>query len=194
MAKNKTGKTVKHKRMLDALRDVIASLPTAAEKEEVLAGSKAVLEMLADLRAQVELLPTVEDMAATDEALARLQQVLNAARSKPALSAAIGQALQKGDRERAAGKARDRIKAEALLENLRLLPVDEIQTRLRAPQLSDTELRSVAAVLGLRPTREVERESLVHQVAMSIANYRGYQQITGQVPAPADETRKAEST
>src|SRR5258706_243906 len=89
MSKSGSTKTVKHKRMLEALRDVIKSLPTAAEKQEVLNGSKAVIDMLADLRAQVELLPTMEEMSTTDQILARLEEVLAAARSKPVLSAAI---------------------------------------------------------------------------------------------------------
>ncbi len=68
-------------------------------------------------------------------------------------------------------------KARVTLQELEALPVDEIRRRLEGGSTPLTELRAVASLLGIRPVKKLSRDALSHQIAMKIANYRGYQQL-----------------
>jgi hypothetical protein len=183
MKKGASRKVIRYDRLINALRGLAASLPTTVEKEEILASSKAVVDFLLELRTQLELIPSTEDLASAERAIARLEELVESSARKPALAAVIGQAARQGAAARQQTRDRGRREVEASLEVLQKLPIDEIDDRLRGPSYSMTRLREMAFSLGLRPAKDVDREALVHQIAMSIANYRGYQQMSGQSTA-----------
>jgi hypothetical protein len=67
------------------------------------------------------------------------------------------------------------------MAELESLPVDDIQARHRDENLySVAQLRSVAAAAGMRSHRKLGRDALAHQIAMKIANFRGYQRLGGE--------------
>lgn len=67
------------------------------------------------------------------------------------------------------------------MAELEPLPVDDIKARLRDENLySVAQLRSIAAA-GMRSRRKLGRDALAHQIAMKIANFRGYQRLGGEV-------------
>ncbi len=66
------------------------------------------------------------------------------------------------------------------MAELEPLPVDDIKARLRDDtRYSVGELRAAAAVAGIPSHRKLGREALAHQIAMKIANLRGYQRLGG---------------
>ena len=64
---------------------------------------------------------------------------------------------------------------------MKSLPVDEIRSKLQSESYPMRTLRSVASAVGVRPTKGLSRETLAHQVAMRIANLRGYELLRGEI-------------
>jgi hypothetical protein len=69
---------------------------------------------------------------------------------------------------------------------LQSLPFDKIREELLGPTHSSASLRAIAAALGIKTDTRVGRDAMAHQIAMSIANYRGYEQLSGQASSAAD--------
>ena len=85
------------------------------------------------------------------------------------------------------------MRGRAIMAELEPLPVDDIKARLRDEnRYSVAELRGAAAVVGIPSHRKLGRQALAHQIAMKIANLRGYERLGGQaeqhpvVSEPAD--------
>jgi hypothetical protein len=70
------------------------------------------------------------------------------------------------------------------IDALSMMPVDDARTELAGDRYSIAAIRRIAAVLGIRGASRLTREALVHQIAMKLANYRGYQRLGGEAEAP----------
>jgi hypothetical protein len=70
--------------------------------------------------------------------------------------------------------------AKRSLESLQTLGIDELRANLEDEGLySARELRGIALLVGLKPNPKTGRASLIHQIGTKIANYRGYQSLSG---------------
>jgi hypothetical protein len=80
-------------------------------------------------------------------------------------------------------------KADSLFRSLKDLPIDEMRRRLQSEgAVTSRELQEVAKLVGIKGSRRMEREALVHQIVSKISNFRGYQELRGDSgdPTPGD--------
>ncbi len=162
------------------LRGILDSLPSDTEKQEIESALLKMIGFLTDLKARLELVPSTQEVAGLRVAAQRLEQALMSAETDPVLAGVFGLARRTARRrEGRAGTEASSAAGRAALEAIQTLPVEEILSRLNSDSYPLTTLRSVASVLGLRPTKGLSREALAHQIAMRIANARGYERLRG---------------
>jgi len=181
MSKSKKAELLKAKTFLTRLQATVQCLPTEAERAETLVKVKALADFLATLKNAVGALPTADGMAEVNEALRWLQGLMAKAEASPALAGlAGGRRASRGPRSKPKVTEAEVGKAELELGALKQLPVDEIRARLlEEDRYPSVQLRAIASVLGIRSTEKMSRESMVHQIAANIANYRGYEALCG---------------
>lgn len=181
MGETRGGKHPNLKTLMIRLRAVFDGLPTESEKQEMKETTAALIGFLSALRDTIDGLPSGDDVHSAKQALGRLESLLASIEANPVFATALGLRPRAPLRQRtAATGAGDSARAKALLAQLEALPIDEIRAKLQDESLSLEALRLVAAEVGIRQTKRVSREDLSHQVAMKIANYRGYQQLSGE--------------
>lgn len=170
---------------LEGIRSLADGLPSETEKEEARSRLSQLVEFLNDLRGRVASLPSREDASQARIAIEELEGLLSKAKANPVLAAALG--LRKGERKRPQIELpshEENTRAKEALSVLEALPADQIQTSLRDEEKYSTHsLRAIALQLGIRTTRKTSREALIRQIATRIANYRGYQELSGQPKA-----------
>lgn len=165
------------KSTISQLRELVAGLPTNAEKEELAALLDTIIKFLTDLRANVSLLPTSEQLADVDTALSRLDELLLKAGASRILAPSVG--VRPRPTPPSNATSADLEIAKKKLEELRSLPVDDIRSKLASEDLySLSELRAIAVVANVRRTDRMPRDAIAHQVAMRIANSRGYEGLS----------------
>jgi uncharacterized membrane protein YccC len=182
--------------LLTQVRSLADSLPSQEERRQASEDLEAVIGFLRQTQDQLAALPTAEETAALREAVRRSEVLLEQAESDQALRAALGLRLPRGGAERlraAQPSAENAMRGRAIMAELEPLPVDDIKARLRDEnRYSVAELRGAAAVVGIPSHRKLGRQALAHQIAMKIANLRGYERLGGQaeqhpvVSEPAD--------
>lgn len=166
--------------LVTKLRALVESLPSEGDREWVRESIDTVVGFLIEFREAFAKLPTQEDAASVRESLGKLNEFVMRAQNDPVFSTVLGfRTKARGQGSQAIARTVDATHAKALLEKLESLPVDEIRRMLETDQYTMSELRGVAAQVGIRSTGRLSRESLVHQIAMKIANFRGYRQLGG---------------
>jgi hypothetical protein len=172
---------------LERIRSLTESLPTEAEKEEARSRLSQLIDFLDDVRGRLAALPSKEDASKARTAIQELEGLISKASTNPALAAALG--LRKETRKRpqvVLPSQEENSRAREALGFLEALPADEIQSSLRDEEkYPNHSLRAMALQLGIRATTKTSREALIYQVATRIANYRGYQDLSGQ-PKPTE--------
>jgi hypothetical protein len=142
------------------------------------------------MRQLLDLFPTSESTADISTATAKLAEILDRVQKKPEIASALG-LRQRSTRVRPQPSEAEITSARSQLPYLQSLPVDEIREELLGPKHSPGSLRAIAAALGIKTDSRVGRDAMAHQIAMSIANYRGYEQLSGQTESAVDaETEK----
>lgn len=107
------------------------------------------------------------------------------ARTNVALAAALGIAAPKVSRPAHIVTPEERSRAASLLRDLQALSIDEMRRRLESEDaVPARELHEVAKSLGIKGSRRMEREALVHQIVTKISNFRGYQELRGDSGEP----------
>jgi hypothetical protein len=175
------GKDFRASAVVKNLREIVRSLPGDAEKTEVSDSLRELIGFLRSLETSIASLPSEDEVAQAKLAIERLGGLLDRAKSNPVLAQTLG--LRKApSRSRTTSKLSDAdLQAgKGLYETLQTLPVDEVRHKLHETEISLSVLRAIAWHCGIRSSRELSREALEHQIAMKIANYRGYQQLSGQ--------------
>lgn len=166
------------KSAIGQIRELVGSLPTNEQKAELATLLDTIIRFLTDLRANVGLLPSSEQLTDVDTALKGLEALLDKVSASRILAPAVGTKPRKVIAHSTDPGARD--KAQRQLEELRALPVDDIRARLASEDTySLADLRSIASAAHVRRTDRMPREAIAHQVAMKIANARGYEGLRG---------------
>lgn len=125
-------------------------------------------------------------MGGVKQAIQRVEDMLIKSNTNPVLSAVIGLRRPPASRRiQSEVTHEETIKAKSALINLEKLPIDEIRLKLTDERLySVRELRAIASAVGIRSTKGIDRAGLVHRIATKIANYRGYQSLSGTAMQP----------
>lgn len=171
---------------LGSLRDLTGALPSRAEKETAKAQLQEIIDFLAQMQNALSSVPSREDTENVEHAIERLDDLRMRARTNGALAAALGIVAPKVSRPtQPPVTPEERSKADALFRDLRELPIDEMRRLLQSEgAVTSRELQEVAKLVGIKGSRRMEREALVHQIASKISNYRGYQELRGDSGEP----------
>lgn len=141
------------------------------------------IDFLNDLKDKLNSLPSAEDMEAVKRTIDKVEDLLIRAETNPSLGVALGlrrKPLAKGGRPEATED--ESLRARRVLDTFESLSVDEIELRLANEHAySVRELRAIASVLGVRPTKGLDRLGLLRRITTKIANYRGYQSLSGSI-------------
>ena len=175
---------------LGNLRDLTGALPSQAEKETAKAQLQEIIDFMTQMQNALSSVPSREDTENIRHAIERLDDLRMRAKTNPVLAAALGIVATKVSRPtQPAVTPEERSKADALLRNLKDLPIDEMRRRLQSEgTVTSRELQEVAKLVGIKGSRRMEREALVHQIVSKISNFRGYQELRGDSgdPTPGD--------
>ena len=167
------------KKVVKMLSGLLQSLPTAADKREIYDSLKAVTSYLEEAQTQLESIPIKEDFKQLDEALQRLEKLLNLAEDSPLLSKPMGLRPKRPTVVRP-GPAIPNERVTTILKELEDMTIDQIRVALTSnPKYSTNELRALGKQLGLRLQARVGRETLANHIATSLANTRGYKELSG---------------
>jgi hypothetical protein len=174
------------KNFLDNLRDLTEALPSQVEKETARAQFQEIVEFIVQMENAVNSLPSREEAEGVRHAIQHLDDLRLRAKTNVALAAALGIAIPKMSRAtQRPVTPEERNSAESLLRDLRALSIDEMRRRLESEDgVTSRELQEVAKLVGVKASRRLEREALVHQIVTKISNFRGYQELRGDSGGP----------
>ena len=167
----------KFESFLTHLRHILESLPSDSEKREAEEALTRLIEFLTDVKARLKVLPSEEEVSTLQTAVRTLEETFAKAEGDPVLAGVLGVKRVGVKRRKSDGLVLE--EAKRAVEALESLPVEEIRSKLGSDLYPLKTLRAIASVLGLKPMKGVGREALVHQVAMRIANVRGYERLRG---------------
>lgn len=181
MSKSKKAEFMNAKTFLDHLEATVQSLPTEEEKRAVQAKIAALADFLESIKSAVESMPTIESVGQVNEALGWLQGLFSKAMANPVLAGIVPAPRPPRPRESRQGVTEENLPgAKADVDALKALPVEEIRSKLLDEDgYSLSRIRVIASVLGIGAPEKLSRESLAHQVTTKIANYRGYERLSG---------------
>lgn len=181
MGKPSRTREFRTKTFVAGLRNALRALPTESEKNEMQASCTALIEFLSELQKKLNALPSFEDMEGVRRTIEKVEDFLSKAETDPVLGAVVGlRRARVGRRSRPEVTEDESTRAKAALANLESLPIDEIEPKLANEDVySVRELRAIASEMGIRSTKGLNRVGLAHQIATKIANYRGYQSLSG---------------
>lgn len=173
----RTGKETELKKLTASLREFSALLPTAADKQELHQSITAIMDFLSGIQRMAAAMPTSENTAEMESALRALDQFADRAKTNPGIAALLGIPQPRPSRPRAATYTNDETAtAQRALSELQVLPIDQMRLRLQDENaISIRLLQAMASQLGIRSVQRTGRDSLSHQIASKISNYRGYQ-------------------
>lgn len=197
MAKSTKADFLKAKAFLGRLHATVQALPTEAEKAQAKERLAALGEFVKTLQAAVDSMPSIESVGRVKDSLAWLQDLFAKAAANPVLAGLVPVSSPPrqprkppqplSEQDLAAGRAD--------LDTIRALSAEDIRTRLLDEDgYSLSRVRAIAANLGIGATEKLSRESLAHQVTTKIANYRGYQALSGKDEGQGTEGSQASGT
>ena len=192
MAK-KTDPTKRTKSLLEQLKNLVASLPTEGEKQEIRNHLDAVASFFSGMRQILDAFPTATHISDVQAAATRLTEILDRIEASPQVASMLGIRRQVARARMLQPSEAEITNAKSELTRLRSLPVDQIRQDLLGPSHSPSTLRAVAAALGIKTDNRISRDAMAHQIAMSIANYRGYEQLSGQTEEEAESSSEKKS-
>jgi hypothetical protein len=164
------------------LRSLLESLPTDSEKQDMQARLTQIADFVRELNAALGALPSREEARGVTAAIETLESFALRAKSNPVLAATLGLKPPRAPRARPPALTDAEMEqAKRSLDDLQRLGIDELRSNLEDEQLHSTrELQGIAVLVGLKANPKVGRASLIHQIGTKIANYRGYQNLSGE--------------
>lgn len=197
MGKSKRSSLSNKKAFLAGLRDLVSTLPSESEKQEVRSTFSELIAFLTSLRQTFDTIPSAEEMDETSKAIQKLDELFIKAENNPVVAKALGMPSKPKARKPKSSIAEEDIaKAKNMIASLESLSIDEIRGQLQSEKYSLSELRAMAPAVGIRSSSKLSREALAHQITMKIANYRGYRHLSGQTETEevADKATESVST
>lgn len=170
------------KTFLGNLKKIVTTLPTESEKLEIQKNLNELTEFLHSMQKVFEILPSIDDMSKVEKSIRSLEELLNDVKTNPTLANIFGLHRPSSSKRKKFIITDEEIaKAKEILTQLESISANDIRSRLQDDNLySVSNLRAIASVMGIKSTEKLNRETLAHQITMKIANYRGYQQLSGQ--------------
>lgn len=164
---------------IEKLSTLVEGLPSNLDKESMRRSTDVLIDFFGQLRNAFARVPSKEDAVSIKESLEKLSDLIAQAQNDPLLSNMLGLRRKPVRRYGGTAPAVEADRLDFVLRSLESLPVDQIRETLQTDQYTLDEVRGVATKVGIRSTARLSRESLAHQIATKIANFRGYRQLGG---------------
>jgi DNA-binding SARP family transcriptional activator len=163
------------------LRQLTAKLPSESEKSALRREFQEVISFISQAQQALDALPSMEQTDTVRKAVNAFEELETKAKSSPLLAAALGIRPPRQARAKPTTSTHEEsADAEALLRQLRSLPIDDMSKQLGDQELTSSKrLFAVASLLGIKPSRKQSRDALVQQIVTKISNFRGYEQLQG---------------
>jgi len=181
MAKSRKSEFLRAKTFLGRLQATVEALPTDAEKALAKERLQALADFVRTLQAALESMPSAESVIHVSKAIDGLQELFAKAEANPVLAGLVPAPRKQTPRKPARPLTeQDVAVGRSDIETLKAMSVEEIRAKLLDEDgYSLSRLRGMASALGIGATEKLGRESLAHQITTKIANYRGYQTLSG---------------
>lgn len=167
------------KKISKNLKSIINGLPEKSEIIEITNSIKVISDLLYSYKKLLESVPARENFVNLEKELTNFEKIF-----EEFLNTKTSKLISKNRRSYSSSPSftdDELIIAEKELKYLESLPIDDIKSRLTNTELFKMKfLKAIAIKLGLKTTSNVKRESLIHQISMKIANFRGYKQLSGE--------------
>lgn len=184
-ATRKTKRFVDLRILSQVLGNLAASLPGQAEKDAVRLQLQALTTFLDELKQLVEAFPSPERARELQDAVTKLDGLLERAERTQILSAAKARSKATRRPSRSSGSV-DVEQVRMFLADLEKLPADERRARLEDPVTTPPALlRALGERVGAPTTQRSTRSSLVQLVATRLENARGYESLRRGPEAPS---------
>jgi hypothetical protein len=185
MAKHKQLTYFQMKDFSANIRKILNTLPSEAEKKEIQSNIDAIVNFLNDMRKNIVTIPSSKNMSELSKSLQAFEELHKKAETNTILANVFGIHRPKAKKSKKFQITEEEsLKANKLLSELESIPIEQIRSRLQSDNLySVSDLRALASVMGIRSIEKQSKETLVHQITMKIANFRGYKQLSGEIKA-----------
>ncbi len=183
MAKSKQSTYFQMKEFLVNIRKILNMLPSEDEKKEIQSNIDTIVNFLNDMRNNILTIPSSENISELSKSLQAFEELHKKAETNSILANVFGIHRPKAKKSKKFQITEEEsLKANKSLSELESIPIEEIRSRLQKDNLySISDLRALASVMGIRSIKKQSKETLVHQITMKIANFRGYKQLSGEM-------------
>lgn len=177
--------------LFKGVKSLLVSLPSEAEKQELLQTLEQVQSFLEELRRLVETVPTMESSQELAEGLSRLDILMSRAHKDASIRRLLGLRTPTVPKARGTTSQEDaEERVSRLAEDLTNLETREVMTLLEGEPLS--VLTKLAVEFGMRTRTKERKADLVSRMVTYIENQRGYSLLRGsQTANPNVPTTKA---
>jgi len=163
------------RRFASALGELVASLPSEASKRELDAHFDRVIQFLNSARERLAQVPTKEDMQGAQLSARIIEDLVSQAGQDPGLRAALGMSEPKQRKRPIAPNEQELGRAQEQIAILEVMPIDEMRRALEdESRYSMRDLVSLSRQMGIRTREHAGRDTMIHQIATRISNFRGY--------------------
>lgn len=174
-----TTKISRTRSILQALRSVSKSLPSAEERSEMQSSLQNLSAYLDYVQKEITRIPVREDVAALLETVDRLDLLLQRAEANPVTARALGVEKRLSGITRKTEIKIDQTRVDELLGRFKSMTIDQIREALRNDSFcSLPELRMLATTLGVRAVSRIRRDGLTQKILTQIANSRTYESLS----------------
>jgi len=176
------GKTdvFKIKLLLKNITEITSFLPNDIQREQMRNNIDHLIRFLTFIKQNFINLPSDNDINKINKAIENIKTLLSEGEKNPLIAELIGLKKRGIIKKKDTFDEEKTIRAKRILKEIESLSIDGIRDKLQNEEYSISELRAIGKELGIRSTKGLNRESLAHQITMKIANFRGYQQLSGQ--------------
>jgi hypothetical protein len=167
-------------RFLLQLDQALEKLPSAEERARLLDGLAQLRMLVEALERGLATIPTSGEAETARRAARDVRSFFDRAEADPLLARLLaGQRAPRPRTSHARSEATGGPEIGPQIDALSKMSVDEAQRVLEGDHYSLTDVRKIAIGLGIRGGSKLPRAALAHQIVMKLANYRGYQQLSG---------------
>lgn len=178
MAKGGSKKATRARMISGKLREIVDGLPSHDDRDAMAASLEALVEYLSDAKRALQGIPTRDGHAELMTLLDRFDSLLSQAEDSPVLARALGVEKRLSKKVTTTPKVVDPRQVRSVLEGFRDSTIDQIREKLLDDsKYTASELRQMAASIGLRVQSRSNRSTVAAQLVTAIANERGYRQL-----------------
>ncbi len=182
MTKMGPARSSKLRNTISTLQQLISTLPTKDEMEQIDRYLGELVDYLSIVRASLSNLPSQDEFTDAISTVQRLEELLDRAEANPIVAKALG--IER-PLSRKAPPPMPKVASEtvkSLMGRLDILNIDQAREfLLDETKCSLMEIKELAHAYGIRSQARWSREILVSKIVTHLANTRGYKSLSGKL-------------